>query len=334
MHERSPYRNWVRLSVQAPFHLEATVRVLQRSPTNPVDVWIPGRYRRVLTTSVGLVLAEATDCGTVDQPDVRFIVHPPASAAARVEVARALRRMLGLDVNPLATLALALRERKLRATAQALRGMRPPRFAGLFETFGNVIPFQQLSIEAGVAIVGRLVQRFGKHLEHNGQRIRAFPSPTEISRAPLAALRACGLSNSKAIALREIARMIASDALNEDEIARMSTKDALRVLIGLPGIGSWSAALILLRGFGRLDVFPPGDVGAMRGLRSLLQLGSDAPLGPIETRFGDLRGYLYFYALGARLLAKGLIHPAPDAPSESHAPSILSERRSAATECT
>ena len=32
----------------APFHLEATVRVLQRRPTNRVDVWEQERYLRVL----------------------------------------------------------------------------------------------------------------------------------------------------------------------------------------------------------------------------------------------------------------------------------------------
>src|SRR5581483_10040261 len=42
-----------RLSTRAPFHLEATVRVLQRRPTNPVDVWEDGRYLRVLPTPQG-----------------------------------------------------------------------------------------------------------------------------------------------------------------------------------------------------------------------------------------------------------------------------------------
>lgn len=149
MTDHPAYRHWVRLSVKAPFHLEATVRVLQRRPVNPVDVWCQERYRRVVTTCVGPVLAEVTDCGSVDRPDVRFIVHPPVPAAARVDVARTLRRMLGLDLDPEALQTPALRERTLRATAQALRGMRPPRFAGLFETISNVIPFQQLSIDAG-----------------------------------------------------------------------------------------------------------------------------------------------------------------------------------------
>ena len=67
---------------------------------------------------------------------------------------------------------------------------------------------------------------------------------------------------------------------------------------------------MLLRGLGRLDVFPPGDVGAARGLRTLTGLDSRA-LEPFIARFGENRGYLYFCALGASLLSKGYIHPAP-----------------------
>ena len=71
-----------------------------------------------------------------------------------------------------------------------------------------------------------------------------------------------------------------------------------------------SAALVLLRGFGRLEVFPPGDSGAMRSLTSLLQLRTPESLAAVIDRFGEHRGYLYLCGLGASLLAKGLIHRA------------------------
>jgi DNA-3-methyladenine glycosylase II len=99
--------------------------------------------------------------------------------------------------------------------------------------------------------------------------------------------------------------------VSEDAIERLGTGDALKKLVELPGIGPWSAAVVLLRGFGRLEVFPPGDSGAKRGLNSLLRLRSAGALEPVVERFGDCRGYLYFCALGASLLAKGLIHAAP-----------------------
>lgn len=48
--------------------------------------------------------------------------------------------------------------------------------------------------------------------------------------------------------------------------------------------------------------------GAAPGLRGLMHLRAGAPLERLIERFGDYRGYLYFHALGGRLLAKGLIH--------------------------
>jgi DNA-3-methyladenine glycosylase II len=219
--------------------------------------------------------------------------------------------VLGLDVDPEPLQRRAAAERALRPTAIALRGMRPPRFAGWFEAFANVVPFQQLSLDAGVAIVGRLVARFGRSLEKTGRRFHAFPTAGAIAEARLEALRRCGLSSRKAESLRTLARSIESGALSEGRLSSMSTHDALRTLAELPGIGLWSASVVLLRGLGRLDVFPPGDVGAERGLRAVMHLDPEAPLGRIVERFGDQRGYLYFCALGGSLLEKGVIQVAP-----------------------
>jgi DNA-3-methyladenine glycosylase II len=56
-------------------------------------------------------------------------------------------------------------------------------------------------------------------------------------------------------------------------------------------------------------------VGATRGLSALLQIEAGAPLDRAVERFGDRRGYVYFYSLGASLLKKGLIHSALYEPS-------------------
>lgn len=302
-----------RLSTHAPFHLEATVRVLQRRPSNLVDVWERGYYMRVLALSDGLALAQVQNCGTIDNPDIRFsILNRSPSFATHVVASTALRRILGLDVDPAPLQHLAAAERSIRATITALRGMRPPRFSGLFETFARVVPFQQLSLEAGSAIVGRLVTRFGEHLEYDGRRFYAFPTSGAIAAARLSALRACGVSAQKAQTLRALARAVESGVVNEERLAVMSTSAAFETLIELPGIGPWSAGVVLLRGLGRLDVFPAGDVGATRGLRTLMRLDQHASLDPVIERFGDYRGYLYFCALGGWLLKKGLIHAAPE----------------------
>jgi len=154
-----------------------------------MDLWEPNHYLRVLNTADGLMLVEVENRGTIDGPDVRLHIRSGnPSAATRLELILTIRKMLGLDVDPTALQHRVDDERRLRSIALALRGMRPPRFASLFEAFANVIPFQQLSLDAGVAIVGRLVERFGKHIELDGRRFYAFPTSRAVAAARPAAL--------------------------------------------------------------------------------------------------------------------------------------------------
>ena len=173
-----------RLATRAPFHLEATVRVLQRRPGNLVDVWEHDRYLRVFQAGDDLVLVEVENRGTIDLPDLRWSVRQGTpSGATKVALAQTLRTVLGLDLDVEPARRVAESDRRLRPTAQALRGMRPPRFPELFEAFANVVPFQQLSLDAGVAIVSRLVERFGERLAHDGRGFYAFPKAQAIAGA-------------------------------------------------------------------------------------------------------------------------------------------------------
>lgn len=300
------------LETRGPFNLEATVRVLQRRPTNLVDVWDEGRYLRALPTRRGNVLVEVVNQGTIDAPRVSFrLLEGRDARGAREGIIRDLRRILGLDVDPAPLLQLVGNESRLAAVAAALRGVRPPRFPGLFETFVHVIPFQQLSLDAGVAVVRRLVERFGGMMSHTGREFRLSPTAGVIAGARLDAIKGSGLSRKKAETLRGIARAIEAGELGEDQLVGVDCETAMERLVELPGIGRWSAALVLLRGMGRLEVFPEGDSGATRGLSNIFEVAPGRALERMIHRFGDHRGYLYFFSLGNSLLGKGLIHPAP-----------------------
>lgn len=291
------------------------MRVLQRRPANAVELWEENRYRRVLRTPEGLALIEVENRGTIDAPELCYrLCHGDVSAAMVTRLAPTLHKVLGLNVDPEPIQQLAHADRTLSPTASALRGMRPPRFAGWFETFANVIPFQQVSLDAGIAVVKRLVECFGASLEHQGHQFYAFPTAQAIGEAHPERLQECGLSLRKAKTLCTIAQAIESGELAEDKISSMSTQDARRALVAVSGIGPWSAGVVLLRGLGRLDVFPPGDVGASRGVSALLELPPEASLTRVIEGFGDQRGYLYFHALGRSLIDRGYIHPAPAAP--------------------
>jgi DNA-3-methyladenine glycosylase II len=256
-------------------------------------------------------MVAVANAGSIDAQDLRLeILAGTVSDQTARDVMARVRRMLGLDAAPAPTAWLAEMEPRFAAVAAALAGFRPPCFPSLFETCARVLPFQQLSLDAGTAIIGRLVERAGASLTLHGQYWFAFPSPETIADAPMSLLRETGLSRTKAMALQTLARLTLAGELGIARFQALPTDAALAELRTLPGIGPWSAGLILLRGMRRMDVFPSGDVGAARNLTGLL--GLSAPLTPAEAsafaaQFGDRRGYLYFLSLGSQLLARDVL---------------------------
>ncbi len=296
------------LPVAGSFNLDATVRLLQRRPANRVDRWQAGSYLRAFPTADGPRRVRVKNAGTVDAPDLWLeILDGDVTREMATTLTETVRWMLGLDVPPAPTAWLAEMDPRLEPVTTALHGFRPPAFPDLFETFAAVIPFQQLSLDAGTAIIGRLVEACGLSLTSGQERWFTFPSPDAILATSPEVLRATGLSRAKVASLQSLARLSVDGTLTAMRLDTRSTRDALTALRGLPGIGPWSAGLVLLRGLRRMDVFPEGDVGAARSLTDLL--GLPALLTPAEAnafadRFGNHRGYLYFLCLGGQLLAR------------------------------
>lgn len=298
----------MKLPVRPPFHLEATVRLLQRRPSSLVDAWDRTRYRRVLSAEGEDFLCTVRNAGTIEAPSLELSLEPRGiSRAGLAGIRRTLRDVLGLDEEPSFALPGA-RVPRLRQLERELQGARPPRFPTLFESFCRIVPYQQLSLDAGDALVNRFVVRFGRRVDAAAGPAWAFPDAADVAAAPVGSFAGIGFSRAKIAALRNVAALVLTRRLAQEEIERLPTEAALRRLDALPGIGPWSAALVMLRGFRRMDAFPGGDVGVLRGLRTLL--GPGVAIDPLIHRLGGRRGFLYFYALGAQLLERGLIHPA------------------------
>jgi DNA-3-methyladenine glycosylase II len=197
--------------------------------------------------------------------------------------------------------------------ALRLAGMKPPRFPSLWDAFCQIVPFQLVSLSAAVATLNRFVMALGPRVEVEGVSYWGMPTPASVLSAEMATLRGCGLSASKAQTLRGLAAQALVGELDEALLDMASDEELIARLIRLPGIGPWSAQVALLRGFGRLSVFPAGDSGATRGLRELFseEPQPDEAARALLQRLGAWRGYLYFMLLGRRLLADGEMAEAP-----------------------
>jgi DNA-3-methyladenine glycosylase II len=202
----------------------------------------------------------------------------------------------------------------LAPLAQRMRGIKPPRYPTLWEACVNTIVFQQISLQAASAIMRRLIHLLSDSVEYDGISLAVFPTVERFLDAPDAAIRAVGLSAGKSAALRRAGEAIAHGALTEAMIEERSTADGARLLCTIKGIGPWTAAVILIRGFGRLDTFPGKDSSVAANL-ALVAPGVAVGAENITEMLGSQRGMLYFYLLLARLETRSEVGRASDVAS-------------------
>lgn len=283
-----------RLPVREPFRLDLTADALRRLATNTVDVVTgDGAYYRAFDTDTGVVAVRVT------QPEPSTLCVESSGFPAKGALAL-VARMLGTQVDLRAWKQRSARVGWLAPIARALRGLKPPRYPSLWEACVHAIVFQQISIHAAASIMRRLIGLIGTPVRVDGVELVPFPSAASLLRAHDAQLRSAGLSANKVAHLRAVALALEAGEVTAQEIEVLPTLHAAERLVQLRGIGPWSASVVLLRGFGRLDTFPMRDSGVAR-TAVMLSGDPDVNLNEALELLGPTRGMLYYHLLLGRL---------------------------------
>jgi DNA-3-methyladenine glycosylase II len=164
-----------------------------------------------------------------------------------------------------------------------------------------VIIFQQISLHAASAILRKLILAVGTPpLTCDDMTFHAFPSVESVQSTKDDLLLAAGLSGRKLATLRRVADALLSKTLDETMLEERVSPDAVELLCRIKGIGPWTATVILLRGLGRLDVFPMNDSSVTRNL-ALVAGAAPLDIERILRALGPQKGMLYYHLLLARL---------------------------------
>lgn len=280
--------------VRKPFRLDLTVDALRRLASNVVDVVdAEGTYYRAVrvANATTLLAVHARDDGSIELR---------ATGAGGERWIPVVVRMLGTTVSLSDWYARSRQIAWLQPIASALRGLKPPRYPSLWEACAHAIVFQQISIQAAAAIMRRAVRSLGDEVSAEGARCVLFPDAERWLSAGDAELRAVGLSRNKVAHIRSAAAAFADGTIDETGLESLSTPEAAQRLCEIRGIGPWSASVMLLRGLGRLDVFPLRDSGVARSLE-LLAGEAHVDQSALLARLGATRGMLYYHLLLGRL---------------------------------
>jgi DNA-3-methyladenine glycosylase II len=299
----------LKLSARAPFRLDLTVWALRRRAHNRVDRLEDGAWRRVLVLGREPVAIEVRQIAVGARPRIEVMAQARSrESAIREAVAGAVTRMLGLDRDLEPFYRIARRDRALAAMAERGRGMKPPRFASIFEAFANAVACQLVSLSAGLHVLNRVSEAYGAAADFDGGAMVSFAEPSRLVRASEDDLRALGLSRSKGRYLIDLARH-ALDVRDPDFASLGALDDAGAVvrMSAMRGVGRWTAEYVLLRGFGRLNVFPGDDVGGQNHLRAWLGIGAKldhAGVRRLLKRWHPYEGLIYLHlVLGGSMLA-------------------------------
>ncbi len=136
--------------------------------------------------------------------------------------------------------------------------MRLARTPSLFVALAQAIVFQQLTGKAAATIFARVRALFPR--PHEG------PTAAQILRASDEKLRGAGLSRSKVLSLRDLARRsVAGDVPTISEVHAMDNEAIIERLTEVRGIGRWTVEMLLMFRLGRPDVLPVDDYGIRKG---------------------------------------------------------------------
>jgi DNA-3-methyladenine glycosylase II len=168
-----------------------------------------------------------------------------ADPAAQVE------RILSLDVDGSGFPAVGERDPVIGGLQRRYPGLRPVTFHSPYEAAAWAVISHRIRMTQAAAIKLSLAERLGETVDLHGERMAAFPAP-----ARLRALDAAkGLTDRKIGHLHAVADAAEAGVLDAARLRALPREQALAELKALPGIGPFSADLVLLRGAGEPDAF-------------------------------------------------------------------------------
>lgn len=271
-----------------PFHVPRTLSFLRHSSLRTPYQFMDARRVRRLVRLDGRpfvvefrfpVTARPAPDNAAQVPHLRITVVEAAGdgrrpGRERQPVGPALRRLAttvwSLDDNLQHCYRVFRRDPLMKRVLASCRGLRMIRTPDPYEALMIVVVNQQLSVASAESIRRRFYSALGDRVARDGVTYLGCPPPRRLLTTGTRTLRALGLSRQKARYVREVAERAVAGALDPAVFDHLDDEAAIAKLSEIPGVGRWTAEVVLMRGLGRADVFPAGDLGLVVAVQRAL----------------------------------------------------------------
>lgn len=215
---------------------------------------------------------------TRDVLDAEVLANP--RRATHRTIATNIARILALDTDATGLREVARRDAVVAQLLVRFAGLRPVLFPTPYEAAARAIIGHRLGVAQAAAAYQRIASDHGDPLESETGSAHAFPAPAAL--AQLLGVR--GLSDRKVDQLRRLGELATDGRFSTQRLRGMQRSEALEHVTQIPGIGPFSAELILIRGVGDPDTFPLTEPRLHRAMTQAYHLGPD----PDEQTLTDL----------------------------------------------
>ena len=175
-----------------------------------------------------------------------------------------------------ATRVLASRDPVLATLIETYPGIHLTRRGDPFTTLARAIVGQQISVKAAQTIWERLLAACRSD---TAGRL----DPATVQRKRVTTLRTCGLSERKALYIRDLARHFSSARLDPATWSALDDEALIEALVDVKGIGRWTAEMFLMFHEMRADVLPVDDIGLQKAVAKHYLDGERPTLAALRT---------------------------------------------------
>jgi DNA-3-methyladenine glycosylase II len=248
--EKEGYTGQFKLEPLGPYSLPASARFLEGFAPAHHEGDGPDRLRLAFFAD-GLDRGERV-AGAFVYPEGDKIVVETYGEARSETVRDQVERILSLDTDGSRFPEVGERDPVVGELQERYPGLRPVLFYSPYEAAAWAIIGNRIRIVQAAKIKARMAEELGSLVEARGKKEYAFPGPSRLS--SLGGFP--GLSERKVGYLRSLARAALEGTLEASHLRSLPAGEAFAKLKELPGIGDFSAELILLRGVGLPDELP------------------------------------------------------------------------------
>lgn len=155
---------------------------------------------------------------------------------------------------------LASADKKLGQAIKRLGKIEREVIPDLFVALEYAMVGQQISVKAVHTIWSRMQKRFIEI------------TPQVFAAATTEEIQQCGLTRRKSSYIKAVAQSVAQGDFTLTELYDLPDDEVIKRLSSLPGIGIWTAEMLLLHSMERPDVVSWGDIAIQRGMMNLYGL--------------------------------------------------------------